>query len=687
MLRVCVLLLVLLWSLPQSVLSQTCSFTVSPTTINMADEGGTGTVNVFASPSSCQWVASANVPWLTISFGGVPGNPSTGNGTVGFRAAANREAQIRSGTMTVAGQTVTVRQEAAACAFTLTPASAIVTPGGASGSFSVQTTCNWTASSNVEWLVLSAPVSGTGSGTVRYTASANNTSTTRTGTISVGSARFTVSQPAPSCTVTLTPTSANVPATGGNGTVQVASACSWTAVSNAPWVRVSNASGPGNGSFQYSADPNPGASTRTATIAVNGNQLFTISQAASSCTLTINPQTASIPATGGRGSIAVTSACEWAATTTDNWIDISTGAIGGGNGTVTWIASQNPNAQQRTGSIRIGTQVFVITQAATNCPVTISPASVSVPSSGGTGTVLLSAPSCTWQSFTGADWISLDPPSGTGPAVIRWRAFPNLSGAARTGVMNIGGQPFTVNQAAPNPSVGGLANAASYVPNLVSPGLIVTIFGNELGSEDFAPYELTPDGSRFTDRLGGTRVLFDGVPAPAVYATPRQVSVIVPYSVAGKETTRMEVEARGTKTQPVTIPVAAVTPGIFSADSSGRGQGAILNQDFSLNTVANPAPAGAVIQIFATGGGALDPAVGDGVLTGAVLSRTAVTPTVEIGGRAAELFYAGSAPGLVAGVIQINARVPVELAGAGEVPVVVRFGDASTQPGITVAVR
>jgi len=666
--------------------AQTCSYSVNPTIIPMADEGGTGTVTVFASPASCQWTAVANVPWLTISFGGVPGNPSSGNGTVGFRAAANREAAIRSGTMTIAGQTVTVRQEGANCAFTLNPPSAIVTPGGASGSFAVQTTCSWTATSNVEWITLSAPVSGTGSGSVRYTASANSTTSTRSGSISVGSARFTVSQPAAACTVTVAPASANVAATGGSGTVQVTSPCSWTAVSSAPWLRLSNGAGPGNGSFQYSADPNPTAAARSAVITVNGTATVKVTQAGSTCAISLSPQSASVPASGGRGSIAVTANCEWTATSSDNWLSV-TGATGTGNGAVTWEASQNPAAQPRTGSIRVGTQIFTLSQAAASCPVTISPNSAAVPSAGGTGVILVSAPNCQWESAGVTDWINLDPPSGAGPVVLRWRVSANASGAERTATVSVGGQPFVFRQEAPRPVVSGLVNAASYAANALAPGLLVTIFGRELGPDDLVTYELSADGSRFTDRLGGVRVLFDGVPSPMVYSSATQVSAIVPFSVAGGQTAMLEVEARGTRTQPMRIPISEVSPGIFSIDSSGRGQGAILNQDFSINSSANPAAAGSVIQIFATGGGAMQPAVTDGAVAGTALSRTVALPVVEIGGRPAELLYSGSAPGLVAGVIQINARVPAGLEGAGEVPVVVRFDGSESQAGITVAVR
>jgi len=95
-----------------------------------------------------------------------------------------------------------------------------------------------------------------------------------------------------------------------------------------------------------------------------------------------------------------------------------------------------------------------------------------------------------------------------------------------------------------------------------------------------------------------------------------------------------------------------------------------------------------VVQIFATGEGLTDPAGVDGRLTPAnVTLRPKLLPTVRIGNLDAPVTYAGSAPGLVAGLIQINARIATTAPLGAAVPVVVTIGGVQSQPGVTMVIR
>ena len=118
---------------------------------------------------------------------------------------------------------------------------------------------------------------------------------------------------------------------------------------------------------------------------------------------------------------------------------------------------------------------------------------------------------------------------------------------------------------------------------------------------------LTEDG-KLRNMLMGTRILFDDAPAALIYVSAGQSSAIVPYGVAGRASTRVVVEYQGNMSVAVTMPVMAAKPALFSANSTGRGQGAILNQDGSPNTVTNRAAKGSVIVLFGTGEGATTPA-------------------------------------------------------------------------------
>jgi uncharacterized protein (TIGR03437 family) len=225
----------------------------------------------------------------------------------------------------------------------------------------------------------------------------------------------------------------------------------------------------------------------------------------------------------------------------------------------------------------------------------------------------------------------------------------------------------------------------------VAPGELIAIFAAGYG---FGPAALVTEQSdaqgNFSTSLGGVQVLFDGVPSPMVYAVAGQVSAIVPFEVAGKAHTAMQYRynagSGAVSSNTVTMPVAATVPAIFALNATGSGPGAILNQDFSVNGASNPAAAGSVIQIFGTGGGAVAGGATDGAPAPIALSPLATQPTATIGGLNAPVQYAGSAPGLVNGVIQVNLTVPAGLT-AGPQPVVLTFGTAKSQAGITVAVQ
>ena len=238
---------------------------------------------------------------------------------------------------------------------------------------------------------------------------------------------------------------------------------------------------------------------------------------------------------------------------------------------------------------------------------------------------------------------------------------------------------------APVASAAGVVNAASFIGGPVAAGEVVTLFGTTIGPPTLAGLQLTTAG--FVDNyIGETTVLFDGFPGPIIYSSAGQTSVIVPYSVAGRASTQMIVEYQGRRSAPVTLPVAAAAPALFSANASGKGNGAILNQDGSYNSSAAPAAKGSVVVLFGTGEGQTDPPGVDGKPAAGVFPKPVLTVSVRIGGVAAEILYSGAAPGLVAGVLQVNARIPEEVA-SGDVPVVLTVGSASSQPDLTVAVR
>jgi uncharacterized protein (TIGR03437 family) len=231
-----------------------------------------------------------------------------------------------------------------------------------------------------------------------------------------------------------------------------------------------------------------------------------------------------------------------------------------------------------------------------------------------------------------------------------------------------------------------IVNAANYANGPVAPGEIVSILGSGIGPPDGAGLQL--ESGLVANKLAGARVLFDGVAAPLLYAGGDQINAVVPYGVAGRASTQVQAEYLGARSKALTVPIAAASFGIFTMDASGAGQGAILNQDASVNSAANPATPGSIVVIYATGEGQVSPRPVDGSITGSgALAKPLGKVTVWIAGAQAEVLYAGAAPGQVAGVLQVNARIPGGIASGPGVPVMLAVGEFKSQAGVTLAVQ
>ncbi len=228
-------------------------------------------------------------------------------------------------------------------------------------------------------------------------------------------------------------------------------------------------------------------------------------------------------------------------------------------------------------------------------------------------------------------------------------------------------------------------NAASYESTAIAPGEVVTLFGAGIGPTSLTGMQVTA-GIAGT-ALADTRVLFDGVPAPLIYVSENQVSAVAPYSIAGRATTRITAERNGASVFNVLSLVASSVPAIFTIDASGRGPGAILNQNYTVNDQANPAQRGSVVMIYSTGGGLTTPSSIDGKLTTAPLPLLQLPVSVRIGGQPAKVLYSGAAPGIISGALQINVLIPEGIPPGRALPVSLVIGTEISQSGVTVAVK
>jgi Putative binding domain, N-terminal len=262
------------------------------------------------------------------------------------------------------------------------------------------------------------------------------------------------------CSYSLNATSASVPSTGSTGrsvSVVTGSSCSWTATSNDGWITViSGASGTGLGTVTYNVAANPGTSVRTGTLTIAGIT-YTVTQAANSCSYSLNATSASVPSTGttsGAVSVTTGTSCTWTATSNAAWITVTGGASGTGIGTVTYSVAANPSASTRSGTLTIAGLTYTVTQAPASCSYTLSATSASVPVAGSTNETVsvVTGSTCSWTAHSNVVWITVTGgANGTGSGTVSYNVAANPGTSLRTGTLTIAGVTYTVTQAAPTP--------------------------------------------------------------------------------------------------------------------------------------------------------------------------------------------------------------------------------------------
>ncbi len=433
-----------------------CQVALSTSTLTVDVAGATGSIAVNTE-RECAWEGAAAVDWIAITS-----SPNgRGTGQLDFRVLANPDGLARQGAITISDQRLEINQGAAPCRVTV--GTSAFTLGADGGDETVPVTaprgCSWTVTSAANWISVPAD-SGSGSARLAFTVQAN-AGAPRSARLTVADQTITIVQSTgvPACSYAISPVTQAVTATGGPGAVAVtaASGCAWSATTNASWISVqAGSAGTGNGNVTFAVAPNTGPA-RSGTVSVAG-QLVTFNQAESApqpppqplCSYTISPGIASIAASAGAATVAVTapSGCSWTVASQAAWIVVTSGASGAGSAGVTVSISANPGAA-RSGIVSIAGQTFTVNQSA-NCAYSINPANAAIGAGGGAGPAIAvtATAGCSWTSTSNAAWISVTSGSaGVGNGSVSFTTTAN-GGGSRSGTVTIGGQTLTVNQAA-----------------------------------------------------------------------------------------------------------------------------------------------------------------------------------------------------------------------------------------------
>lgn len=437
--------------------SAACTASLSASSASALAAGGSGTVSI-ATPPGCPYSTTGVPSWLTVTSGG----SGTGDGTISYSVQANSTIAPRITTVFIGGQPFTLTQAGVACSITV-DASGLGSPfavGGGVGSIEVianSPSCGWTTSDDASWVSL-APITSAGSGAVSVSVTSNAASSaSRTAHITIGGQTVSLTQSGTICAPNLQSANGSAPGTGGSGTVGVIApaACGWSATSNAPWLMVNSFGGQGSSDVSFTAQANPDPSPRTGTLTVAG-QVFTVSQAAAPCAMTLSLPGITVANGGATGDFTVTgpsAACTPEAMSFANWLTVAT-SYSGSAGTVTYTVAPNPQSTTRRGSIQVGDRAFVIEQLGAACAFSLNAYGALFDRHGGSSLFLGSPSALGCSPLVGVDLptiVTLGPLSGpvlnifTQPYTVS-PFTTSLTTAIRRARITFGGQIFIVKQ-------------------------------------------------------------------------------------------------------------------------------------------------------------------------------------------------------------------------------------------------
>jgi uncharacterized protein (TIGR03437 family) len=293
---------------------------------------------------------------------------------------------------------------------------------------------------------------------------------------------------------------------------------------------------------------------------------------------------------------------------------------------------------------------------------------------------------------SGSDFLAAFNPTGT--ALVYSARYPSGTvsqsvAADSAGLLHVAGPTGIVGTIAPSGTplmrIFGIANAA-YGPVLgrIVPGELISIYGPHIGPA--TPVTATANASGFVPTsLAGVQVLFNGAAAPLLYVSDSQINAVVPQAVTPNSST-VQIVSNGVTSPGFPATVVTAEPEVFQNPDTTA---AAVNQDGSVNSAANPAKVGSIVSIWATGAGPIYPRPLDGqIATTAQDYECCQVETMNFYAPYSApplVLYAGAAPGMVAGLIQINFQIPPYI----DIPVAYEFavvagGTSSSTVGIYV---
>jgi uncharacterized protein (TIGR03437 family) len=247
-----------------------------------------------------------------------------------------------------------------------------------------------------------------------------------------------------------------------------------------------------------------------------------------------------------------------------------------------------------------------------------------------------------------------------GYVIRRFSAGPCFTTAAPQLSTDSSKQPSPITPLPENGSTGTTTSTTTSTgTSWFAPGELISLYGSGLGPKSAASAQVGGDG-RIATQLAGTRVLFEGVAAPVLYAADGRVNTVIPFTLYGYPSVRVQVEYNGALSDVAALTMGESAPFVFTGPDPGTGSqvAIVINQDGSTNSPSKPAAAGSIITLYGSGFGRTTPEGVDGRLAAAPLPKPVLPVSATLGSLPATVLYAGDASGLVEGIVQLNIQLP-----------------------------
>jgi hypothetical protein len=441
---------------------------VTPKIITVTQDGNVPTVAVssnnvtIAAPanskksvdisSNTNWTVISNQTWLTLSSAS-----GTNNATITLTAEENtktttRTAEVVVSATGVADQTITVTQDAAGAALSVTTNTlSIAAPANSTKTFDITSNTSWTIESSETWLTSSSP-SGADNATITLTAEANPNPTIRTATVTISAAGVTnqvivVTQDAAGTILVINPSNLTIGAIANSTKgFNITSNIVWTLVSSETWLTANKTNGSNNDTITLTALENPSTKIRTATLTISGsgvgNQTITVTQEGAAAVLTVSVNDISIAApANSTTTFDIKSNTDWSASSNQTWLNLDK-TKGTADSTITLTAEANPNVTTRKATITITAagvpdQTINVTQEAAAAVLSVSATDLTVAAPANSTVSFDLTSNTNWSVKSNQAWLKSNASGGFGTGNIILTAQENPTSATRKATITI----------------------------------------------------------------------------------------------------------------------------------------------------------------------------------------------------------------------------------------------------------